>query len=132
MTPAEAFAVIPLAAVCADHRLQPEEAELLKQQLRGRSPYNAMDPVEFGTMMSRLLLALRDQRQALVEAAAALLSPAEQERAFAFAARLVYADRIATQEETNLLADVGCALSLPVERLREIEASLALLSPESA
>ena len=98
MTPAEAFAVIPLAAVCADHRLQPEEAELLQQQLRGRPPYSEMEPVAFGTMVSRILLLLRDQRQALVEEAAAMLGPAEQEQAFAFAARLVHADRIATQE----------------------------------
>lgn len=130
MTPAEAFAVIPLAAVCADNRLQPEEAELLQHQLRGRSPYNAMEPVAFGTMVSRLLLALRDQRHALVEQAAGLLTPSEQEQAFAFAARLVHADRIATQEETSLLADVGCALSVAPERLRDIEASFALLSPE--
>lgn len=131
MTPAEAFAVIPLAAVCADHRLQPEEAQLLKQQLRGRSPYNAMDPVEFGTMVSRLLLALRDQRQDLVEQAADMLTLSEQEQAFAFAARLVHADRIATQEETSMLADVGSALSVAPERLRDIEASFALLSPEA-
>lgn len=131
MTPAEAFAVIPLAAVCADNRLQPEEAELLQLQLRGRPRYSGMDPVAFGTMVSGILLKLRDERQALVEEAAALLSPAERERAFALAARLVHADRIATQEEVSLLADVGCALSLPAERLREIEASLALLSAES-
>lgn len=131
MTPAEAFAVIPLAAVCADHRLQPEEAELLQQQLRGRSPYSQMDPVTFGTMVSSLLLALRDQRQALVEQAATLLSPIEQEQAFAFAARLVHADRIATQAETSMLADVGCALQVAPERLRDIEASFALLSREA-
>ncbi|MFM7643063.1 MAG: hypothetical protein ACKO45_16160 [Cyanobium sp.] len=40
-------------------------------------------------------------------------------------------DRMATQKEANLLADVGCALSVPAERLREIEASLALLACES-
>jgi len=130
MTPAEAFAVIPLAAVCADHRLQPEEADLVMKQLRGRSPYSDMDPVAFGTMVSSLLLALRDRRQALVEEAAAQLSPEQQEKAFALAARLVYADRIATQEEANLLTDLSCALSVPPERLEEIEASIALLSQD--
>ena len=128
MTPAEAFAVIPLAAVCADHKLQPEEAELLKSQLRAREPYSAMDPAAFGGMVSGLLLALRDQRRALVEQAAALLTPAEQEQAFAFAARLVHADRIATAEETAVLAEVRHALSVPAERLRQIESSFALLS----
>jgi hypothetical protein len=130
MTPAEAFAVIPLAAVCADHRLQPEEADLIMKMLRGRSPYNEMDPVVFGPMVSRLLLALRDRRQALVEEAAAILSPEQQEKAFALAVRLVHADRIATQEEVNLLTDLSCALSVPPERLEEIEASIALLSQD--
>jgi hypothetical protein len=130
MTPAEAFAVIPLAAVCADHRLQPEEADLIMKLLRGRSPYSEMDPVVFGTMVSGLLLALRDRRQALVEEAAALLSPEQQEKAFALAVRLVHADRIATQEEVNLLTDLSCALSVPPERLEEIEASIALLSQD--
>jgi hypothetical protein len=130
MTPAEAFAVIPLAAVCADHRLQPEEADLIMKMLRGRSPYNEMDPVVFGTMVSGLLLALRDRRHALVEEAAAILSPEQQEKAFALAVRLVHADRIATQEEANLLTDLSCALSVPPERLEEIEASIALLSQD--
>ena len=131
MTPAEAFAVIPLAAVCADHKLQPEEADLVMSQLRGRRPYSEMDPVAFGTMISSLLMALRDRRQALVEEAATHLSTEQQEKAFALAARLVHADRIATQEEANLLIDLRCALSVPVERLEEIEASIALLSQDS-
>jgi len=107
MTPAEAFAVIPLAAVCADHRLQSEEAELLKTHLRGRSPYRELP-------------------------AAALLSPSEQEQAFAFAARLVHADRIATPEETSLLAEVSQVLEVPAERLRQIESSFALLGQKGA
>jgi hypothetical protein len=89
-----------------------------------------MDPVVFGTMVSGLLLALRDRRQALVEEAAAILSPEQQEKAFALAVRLVHADRIATQEEVNLLTDLSCALSVPPERLEEIEASIALLSQD--
>lgn len=130
MTPAEAFAVIPLAAVCADNRLQPEEANLLQTHLRGESPYREMDPAAFGTMISTLLLALRDRRQALVEEAAGLLSVDEQERAFAFAARLVHADRIATLEEEALLTEIACVLSVPVERLREMEDACRLPSPE--
>jgi hypothetical protein len=132
MTPAEAFAVIPLAAVCADHRLQSEEAELLKSQLRGRSPYRELPAEDFGALVSDLLLGLRNQRQSMVEQAAALLSPSQQEQAFAFAARLVYADRIATPEETSLLAELRQVLEVPSERLRQIETSIALLSqPES-
>lgn len=56
LTPAEAFAVIPLAAVCADNRLQPEEAEVLQQRLRGRSPYREMAPADFAALVSGLLL----------------------------------------------------------------------------
>ena len=132
MTPAEAFAVIPLAAVCADNRLQPEEAELLQSQLRRQSPYREMDPLAFGTMVSGLLLALRNQRQVLVQEAAGLLSVDEQERAFALAARLVHADRLATLEEFTLLEEVAALLSVPKERLREIEDAYRLPSPEDA
>ena len=132
MTPAEAFAVIPLAAVCADNRLQPEEAELLQIHLRGQSPYREMDPAAFGTMISTLLLSLRDKRQALVEEARGLLNVDEQERAFALAARLVHADRITTLEEASLLTEVARALSVPMERLREIEDGYRLPSPEDA
>jgi hypothetical protein len=60
-----------------------------------------------------------------------LLSIAEQEEAFAFAARMVHADRVATLEETTLLAEVAQALSVPVERLQDIEATFRLLSPET-
>ncbi|MFM7267914.1 MAG: hypothetical protein ACKOZT_04915 [Cyanobium sp.] len=123
MTPAEAFAAIPLAAVCADHRLQSEEAQLLNSQLRGRSPYREMEPVAFATMVSALLLGLRDRRDALLVEAAALLSPEEQEQAYALAARLIHADRTATPEELSLLKQVGSALTLPAERLQEIAAA---------
>jgi hypothetical protein len=132
MTPAEAFAVIPLAAVSADNRLQPEEASLLNTQLRGHSPYREMNPVAFGTMVSSILLALQEGRTALLEEAIRLLSLPEQEKAYAFAARIVHADRIATPEETRLLAEVGGLLAVPAERLRQIEASFALLSPEAS
>ncbi len=131
MTPAEAFAVIPLAAASADNRLQPEEATLLYQQLRGHSPYREMTPVAFGTMISSILLALKERRRDLVEEATSLLSLPEQEKAYAFAARIVHADRVATREESLLLAEVGRLLSVTPERLGQIEASFALLRHES-
>jgi hypothetical protein len=74
MTPSEAFAVIPLAAVSADNRLQPEEAALLNQQLRGHSPYREMTPVAFGTMVSSILVELQKRRRPLIEEAVRLLS----------------------------------------------------------
>jgi len=123
MTPAEAFAVIPLAAVCADQRLQSEEAALLNTQLRGRSPYREMDPLAFGTMVTELLLSLRDRRDELPREAAALISPEEQEQAYALAARLVHADRNAILEEVSLLTEVASLLTLSPERCREIEAA---------
>jgi len=131
MTPAEAFAVIPLAAVSADNRLQPEEAALLNQQLRGHSPYREMTPVAFGTMVSRILMEMKERRRDLVEEAVHVLTLQEQEKAYAFAARIENADRVATPEETKLLAEVGGLLSLPQERLQQIEASFVLLSPEA-
>jgi hypothetical protein len=131
MTPAEAFAVIPLAAVSADNLLQPEEASVLNKQLRGQSPYREMSPVAFGTMVSTILLELRERRTALLQEAISVLSPPEQEKAYAFAARIVHADRIATPEEASLLAEVGDLLAVPAERLRQIEDSFSLLSPEA-
>jgi len=47
----------------------------------GLSPYREMDPAAFGTMVSSLLLGLRDNRHGLLEKAATLLSIAEQEEA---------------------------------------------------
>ncbi|MFM8545029.1 MAG: hypothetical protein ACKOAP_08595 [Vulcanococcus sp.] len=73
--------------------------------------------------MSDLLLELRDRRDALLVEAAALLSPEEQEQAYALAARRIHADRTATQEELSLLSQVGSALTLPAERLQEIAAA---------
>lgn len=130
LNPAEAFAVFPLAAVCADRRLQPEEADLVMTHLRGRSPYREMDPVDFGTMVSSLLMDLRDRRQALLKEAASLLSPEQQERAFALAAQLVHADRVTTEEEADFMAELSYTLSIPKARLEEIEATISLLSQD--
>lgn len=130
LNPAEAFAVIPLAAVCADRRLQPEEADLVMTHLRGRSPYREMDPVDFGTMVSSLLMDLRDRRQALLKEAASLMSPEQQERAFALAAHLVHADRVASEEEADFMAELSYTLSIPKARLEEIEATISLLSQD--
>jgi len=82
-----------------------------------------MDPVAFATMVSALLLSLRDRRDALLVEAAALLSPEEQEQAYALAARLIHADRTATPEEGSLLTEVASLLTLSPERCREIEAA---------
>jgi hypothetical protein len=129
MTPSEAFAVIPLAAVSADNRLQPEEAALLNQQLRGHSPYREMTPVAFGTMVSSILVELQKRRRPLIEEAVRLLSLPEQAKAYAFAARIVHADRIANHEEIKLLSELGVLLNVPEERRQQIDESFALLSP---
>ena len=131
MTPSEAFAVIPLAAVSADNRLQPEEAALLNQQLRGHSPYREMTPVAFGTMVSSILVELQKRRRPLIEEAVSLLSQQEQEKAYAFAARIVLADRIASHEEIRLLSELGALLTVPQERRQQIDESFALLSPKT-
>lgn len=131
MTPSEAFAVIPLAAVSADNRLQPEEAALLNQQLRGHSPYREMTPVAFGTMVSAILVEIQKRRRPLIEEAVSLLSQQEQEKAYAFAARIVLADRIASHEEIRLLSELGALLTVPQERRQQIDESFALLSPKT-
>ncbi len=128
MTPAEAFALIPLAAVRADHVLNPEEAHLLQTQLRQRSPYRDMDPAAFGLMISNLLLGLRDHQEAMLREAAVLLSPEQQQTAFALAARLVHGDRIVTAEEAAVLSQLAETLSVAPATLRQIEASFALVS----
>ncbi|MEA5413567.1 hypothetical protein VB757_00315 [Synechococcus sp. BA-132 BA5] len=61
MTPAEAFAAIPLAAIGCDSNFGREEAHILKEQLVHPSPYRSMTPLAFGELIEALL-----QRDALI------------------------------------------------------------------
>ena len=80
MTPAEAFAAIPLAAVCCDSNFDREEAFVIKEQLLNRSTYQSMTPLAFGELIDGLLRLLRrDHWQVLVRQAVPALSAEQQE-----------------------------------------------------
>ena len=128
MTPAEAFAAIPLAAVCCDSNFDREEAHILKDQLIHRSPYRAMTPVAFAELIDGLLrLFRRDHWQELIRQAAPALTAAQQEVAFGLAAQLVFCDRVVKPEEETFLTTLGSELSLPPGRAAQIQEVFALL-----
>lgn len=118
---AEAFALIPLAAVCCDQSFASEEAALIREQLMSRSPYRTMPPYAFGLLISGLLQRLRTEPwQALVAASAPLLNAPQQETAFALACQLVHADRRVAPEEQVFLTALASALSLSESRACQI------------
>jgi hypothetical protein len=128
MTPAEAFAAIPLAAVCCDSDFGREEAHVLKKQLIHRSPYRTMTPLAFGELIDRLLhLFRRDHWQELIHQAIPALSTAQPEVAYGLAVQLVLCDRVVKPEEESFLTTLGGELSLPPGRADQIRGVLALL-----
>jgi hypothetical protein len=128
MTPAEAFAAIPLAAVCCDSNFGLEEAHILKEQLIHRSPYRNMTPVDFGQLIDGLLhLLRRDHWQELIHQAVPALTAAQQEVAYGLATQLVFCDRVVKPEEETFLTMLGTELSLPPGRAAQIQEVFALL-----
>jgi len=128
MTPAEAFAAIPLAAVCCDNNFGREEAHVLKAQLINRSPYRSMTPLAFAELIDGLLrLFRRDHWQELVRQAVPALSAAQQEVAYVLAVQLVYCDRVVKPEEETFLTTLGSELSLPPGRTAQIQEVFAQL-----
>jgi hypothetical protein len=128
MTPAEAFAAIPLAAVCCDSSFDHEEAHILKDQLIHRSPYRSMTPIALGELIDGLLrLFRRDHWQELIRQAVPALTAAQQEVAFGLAVQLVFCDRVVKPEEEAFLATLGSELSLPPGRAAQIQEVFALL-----
>jgi hypothetical protein len=128
MTPAEAFAAIPLAAVCCDSNFDREEAHILRDQLMYRSPYRTMTAVAFGEFIDGLLrLFRRDHWQELIRQAVPALTAAQQEVAYGLAAQLVFCDRVVKPEEEAFLATLGSELSLPPGRAAQIQEVFALL-----
>ena len=128
MTPAEAFAAIPLAAVCCDSNFGREEAHILKEQLVHRSPYRSMTPLAFGELIEGLLHRFRrDHWQELIRQAIPALTSAQQEVAYGLAVQLVLCDRELKPEEATFLSTLGDALSLPPGRAAQIQEVLALL-----
>ena len=121
MTPVEAFAAIPLAAVCCDHNFSKDEAWVIREQLLGRSAYRAIEPYAFGLLISRLLKRFREESwQGLIAAAAPVLSPGHQETAFALACQLIHCDRDVSAAEREFLHALAAELRLNEARAAQI------------
>jgi hypothetical protein len=128
MTPAEAFAAIPLAAVCCDSNFDREEAHVLKEQLINLSPYRSMTPLALAELIDGLLrIFRRDHWQELVRQAVPALTAAQQEVAYVLAVKLVFCDRVVKPEEEAFLTTLASELSLPPERAAQIQEVFALL-----
>jgi len=128
MTPAEAFAAIPLAAVCCDSNFDREEAHVLKEQLINLSPYRSMTPLALAELIDGLLrIFRRDHWQELVRQAVPALTAAQQEVAYVLAVKLVFCDRVVKPEEEAFLTTLASELSLPPERTAQIQEVFALL-----
>jgi hypothetical protein len=129
MTTLEAFAAIPLAAVCCDQTFGKDEARVIREQLLGRSAYREMEPYAFGLLISGLLKRFREESwQGLIASAAPLLSPEQQEMAFALACQLIHCDRIVTPEEQQFLAALGEQLQFTTTRAEQILEVCGLLN----
>jgi hypothetical protein len=121
MTAAEAFAAIPLAAVCCDQCFAAEEAKLIREQLLTRAPYRSMEPYAFGVLFSGLLGRFRAESwQGLVAAAAPLLEPAQRDTAYALACQLVHCDRSVEPAERAFLLGLAEALGLDPHRRDQV------------
>lgn len=129
MTPAEAFAAIPLAAICSDSAFDREETHLLKEQLMHRTPYRNMTALQIGELIEGLLLQFRKDRwEELISRTLPALSPEQQETAFALAVQLVCCDRMVTADEEAFLATLSSRLTLPAGRAAQIRDVFTLLN----
>jgi uncharacterized membrane protein YebE (DUF533 family) len=121
LTVAEAFAAIPLAAVCCDQRFASEEAALIREQLMSRAPYRTMEPYALGLLISGLLQRLRTEPwQNLVAAAVARLDATQQETAYALACQLIHCDRRVNTAEVAFLSGLAGTLGLSPARADHI------------
>jgi hypothetical protein len=121
MTTLEAFAAIPLAAVCCDQTFGKDEARVIREQLMGRTAYREMEPYAFGLLISGLLKRFREETwQGLIASAAPLLSPEQQEMAFALACQLIHCDRIVAPPEQQFMAALAQQLQFTPARAEQI------------
>lgn len=128
LTIPEAFAAIPLAAVCCDQTFGKDEARVIRDQLLTRSPYQAMEPYSFGMLISGLLKRFREESwQGLIAAAAPQLNQDQQETAFALACQLIHCDRQVQAQEHDFLTALADTLSLSAARASQILEVCALL-----
>jgi hypothetical protein len=121
MTTLEAFAAIPLAAVCCDQTFGKDEARVIREQLMGRKAFREMEPYAFGLLISGLLKRFREESwQGLIASAAPLLSREQQEMAFALACQLIHCDRIVAPEEQQFLTVLAQQLQFTTTRAEQI------------
>jgi hypothetical protein len=129
MTTLEAFAAIPLAAVCCDQTFGKDEARVIREQLIGRTAYREMEPYAFGLLISGLLKRFQEESwQGLIASAAPLLSPEQQEMAFALACQLIHCDRIVAPQEQQFLAGLAQQLQITTARAEQILEVCGLLN----
>jgi len=129
MTTLEAFAAIPLAAVCCDQTFGKDEARVIREQLMGRTAYREMEPYAFGLLISGLLKRFQEESwQGLIASAATLLSPEQQEMAFALACQLIHCDRIVAPQEQQFLAVMAQQLQISTARAEQILEVCGLLN----
>jgi hypothetical protein len=121
MTTLEAFAAIPLAAVCCDQTFGKDEARVIREQLMGRTAYQEIEPYAFALLISGLLKRFREESwQGLIASAAPLLSTEQQEMAFALACQLIHCDRIVAPQEQQFLAVLAQQLQFTTDRAEQI------------
>jgi hypothetical protein len=121
MTTLEAFAAIPLAAVCCDQTFGKDEARVIREQLLVRTAYQEMEPYAFALLISGLLKRFREESwQGLIASAAPLLSPEQREMAFALACQLIHCDRIVAPQEQQFLAVLAQQLQFTTDRAEQI------------
>lgn len=132
MNPSEAFAAIGLAAVACDGALDADEAAMLRQLLEVRSPYSNLGEAVMGAMFDGLLGRLRTGGwETLLMEAAPVLTPAQQETAYAMAALLVHTNRSLKPVEQQMLKRLGELISVPTERCGQILEVMAVLHRDS-
>jgi len=121
MTTLEAFAAIPLAAVCCDQTFGKDEARVIREQLLGRTAFKEMEPYAFALLISGLLKRFQEESwQGLIASAAPLLSPEKQEMAFALACQLIHCDRIVAPQEQQFLGLLAQQLQFTPARAEQI------------
>jgi hypothetical protein len=88
-----------------------------------------MEPYAFGLLISGLLKRFREESwQGLIASAAPLLSPDQQEMAFALSCQLVHCDRIVAPQEKQFLAVLAEMLQFTTARAEQILEVCDLLS----
>jgi hypothetical protein len=128
-TAVEAYAAIPLAAVCCDQDFSKDEARVIRDQLLERSTYKQMEPYAFGLLISGLLKRFREEAwHGLIEAATSQLNDGQKQEAFALACQVIHCDREVSREEKQFLEALAAKMNLAAPRAEQIRQVCELLS----